>query len=204
MVINSLKDGKSIHILYRDSKLTRILQNSLGENSRTILIINCSPSSYNDHETISTLRFGVRAKAIKDKSRINAELSPVELKQLLKKARIQVTIYEVYVSNLEGEVNSWQSGKTVPKEKWAPTLTADGITRARAEPRTQRPGTPSRLQEFGRSETPVDLNLGLVIDPVRQVSYLKKIGGRNFYEEKTNCKIRWLRKNPNYLLQREF
>jgi kinesin family protein 5 len=59
-VINSLTDGKSSHIPYRDSKLTRILQESLGGNSRTTLIINCSPSSYNDAETISTLRFGVR------------------------------------------------------------------------------------------------------------------------------------------------
>jgi kinesin family protein 5 len=59
-VINSLTDGKSSHIPYRDSKLTRILQESLGGNSRTTLIINCSPSSCNDAETISTLRFGMR------------------------------------------------------------------------------------------------------------------------------------------------
>ncbi len=44
MVINSLTDGRSTHIPYRDSKLTRILQESLGGNSRTTLIINCSPS----------------------------------------------------------------------------------------------------------------------------------------------------------------
>ncbi|KAF6220064.1 hypothetical protein HO133_003195 [Letharia lupina] len=68
-------DGKSTHIPYRDSKLTRILQESLGGNSRTTLIINCSPSSYNDQETLSTLRFGVRAKAIKNKAKINAELN---------------------------------------------------------------------------------------------------------------------------------
>lgn len=55
-VINSLTDGKSAHIPYRDSRLTRILQESLGGNSRTTLIINCSPSSFNEAETISTLR----------------------------------------------------------------------------------------------------------------------------------------------------
>lgn len=60
MVINALTDGKSHHIPYRDSKLTRILQESLGGNSRTTLIINASPSSFNDAETMSTLRFGVR------------------------------------------------------------------------------------------------------------------------------------------------
>src|SRR5271169_255590 len=84
MVINALTDGRSSHIPYRDSKLTRILQESLGGNSRTTLIINCSPSSYNDIETLGTLKFGMRAKSIKNKAKINAELSPTELKRQLK------------------------------------------------------------------------------------------------------------------------
>jgi len=149
MVINALTDGKSTHIPYRDSKLTRILQESLGGNSRTTLIINCSPSSYNDAETISTLRFGVRAKAIKNKAKINAELSPAELKALLRKAQSQVTSFENYISTLEGEVQLWRSGETVPKERWTPS---------RAEVfgtgKTTRPQTPSRLQETARAETP--------------------------------------------------
>ena len=156
MVINSLTDGKSTHIPYRDSKLTRILQESLGGNSRTTLIINCSPSSYNDAETISTLRFGVRAKAIKNKAKINAELSPLELKNLLKKAQSQVITYETYVSSLEGEVQLWRGGETVPKEKWAAPLAAgDAITGMKAESRMQRPATPSRLPtDYAKSETP--------------------------------------------------
>ena len=47
LVINALTDGKSTHIPYRDSKLTRILQESLGGNSKTSLIITCSPSVFN-------------------------------------------------------------------------------------------------------------------------------------------------------------
>ncbi|KAI9761846.1 MAG: Kinesin heavy chain [Chaenotheca gracillima] len=154
MVINSLTDGRSTHIPYRDSKLTRILQESLGGNSRTTLIINCSPSSYNDAETVSTLRFGVRAKAIKNKAKINAELSPMELKMLLKKAQSQVTTYETYVSSLEGEVQVWRSGEAVPKERWAPPLSAD-MAGAKADAKAPRPGTPSRLQtDVSRAETP--------------------------------------------------
>ncbi|QPG74843.1 hypothetical protein FOA43_002179 [Brettanomyces nanus] len=80
-VINCLTDGKSRHIPYRDSKLTRILQESLGGNSRTTLIINCSPSAYNELETISTLRFGSRAKRITNSVHVNSELSPNELKK---------------------------------------------------------------------------------------------------------------------------
>ena len=59
MVINALTSDKKEHIPYRDSKLTRILQESLGGNSRTSLIIACSMCSYNDKETLSTLRFGI-------------------------------------------------------------------------------------------------------------------------------------------------
>lgn len=54
-------------IPYRDSKLTRVLQESLGGNARTTLVICCSPSSFNEPETKTTLLFGDRAKSIKNK-----------------------------------------------------------------------------------------------------------------------------------------
>lgn len=57
-VITALTDRKATHIPYRESKLTRILQESLGGNSKTALIITCSPHPYNEAETLSTLRFG--------------------------------------------------------------------------------------------------------------------------------------------------
>ena len=63
-VINALTDGKSQFIPYRNSKLTRVLQESLGGNSKTTLIVTASPSPYNSEETVSTLRFGSRAKAV--------------------------------------------------------------------------------------------------------------------------------------------
>ncbi|KAF9196177.1 hypothetical protein BGZ49_002890 [Haplosporangium sp. Z 27] len=119
MVINALTDGKSTHIPYRDSKLTRILQESLGGNSRTTLIINCSPSSYNDAETVGTLRFGTRAKSIKNKAKVNQELSAAELKLLLKKAKTEAITFTQYISALEGEVTIWRQGGTVLKPDWA-------------------------------------------------------------------------------------
>lgn len=154
MVINALTDGKSSHVPYRDSKLTRILQESLGGNSRTTLIINCSPSSYNDAETISTLRFGVRAKSIKNKAKVNAELSPAEMKQLLRKAQSQVTSFESYISALESEVSQWRGGDNVPRDLWTPARGNEIANAVKAEARAPRPGTPSRLQETARSETP--------------------------------------------------
>ncbi|KAK3673271.1 hypothetical protein LTR78_006816 [Recurvomyces mirabilis] len=149
MVINALSDGKSSHIPYRDSKLTRILQESLGGNSRTTLIINCSPSSYNDSETVSTLRFGERAKTIKQKAKINEELSPAQLKALLKKAQTQVQTFEQYISSLEGEVGNWRKGESVPKEQWTPAIKDMGKA---SRPEPPRSATPSRLRSS--NETP--------------------------------------------------
>ena len=57
-VITALTDKKAKHIPYRESKLTRILSESLGGNSKTCLIITCSPHTDNEQETLSTLRFG--------------------------------------------------------------------------------------------------------------------------------------------------
>jgi hypothetical protein len=55
-VISALVDGKSKHIPYRDSKLTRLLQDSLGGNSKTVMVANMGPADYNYEESISTLR----------------------------------------------------------------------------------------------------------------------------------------------------
>ncbi|KAK4172152.1 P-loop containing nucleoside triphosphate hydrolase protein [Triangularia setosa] len=154
MVINALTDGKSSHVPYRDSKLTRILQESLGGNSRTTLIINCSPSSYNDAETLSTLRFGMRAKSIKNKAKVNAELSPAELKQMVAKAKNQITTFENYIADLQSEVQLWRAGDAVPKERWVPPLLEDRVSGTKADSRPARPATPSRLLERAGAETP--------------------------------------------------
>ena len=69
--IQSLIDPKNSHISYRDSKLTRILQESLGGNAKTSLIVTISPSSYNTEETVSSLNFGARAMKVKNKPIIN-------------------------------------------------------------------------------------------------------------------------------------
>lgn len=153
-VINALTDGKSKHIPYRDSKLTRILQESLGGNSRTTLIINCSPSSYNVEETLGTLRFGERAKKIENKATINQELSPTELKALLKQAKGELAAFDTYLVGLEGEVQLWRKGDKVPEEQWTPAR-KDAQARKRSEPK-QPPSTPARMSSYDarRSETP--------------------------------------------------
>lgn len=72
-VISALVDGKCKHIPYRDSKLTRLLQDSLGGNTKTLMIACLSPADCNYDETLSTLRYANRAKNIQNKPRINED-----------------------------------------------------------------------------------------------------------------------------------
>ncbi|XP_071846585.1 kinesin-II 85 kDa subunit-like [Apostichopus japonicus] len=80
-VISSLVDGKSTHIPYRNSKLTRLLQDSLGGNAKTVMCANMGPAEYNYDETISTLRYANRAKNIKNKAKINEDPKDALLRQ---------------------------------------------------------------------------------------------------------------------------
>uniref|UniRef100_A0A8C3IZH0 Kinesin-like protein n=2 Tax=Scolopacidae TaxID=8917 RepID=A0A8C3IZH0_9CHAR len=72
-VISALVDGRSKHIPYRDSKLTRLLQDSLGGNTKTLMVACLSPADNNYDESLSTLRYANRAKNIKNKPCINED-----------------------------------------------------------------------------------------------------------------------------------
>eukprot|EP01017_Pseudomicrothorax_dubius_P050722 TRINITY_DN9646_c0_g1_i3.p1 TRINITY_DN9646_c0_g1~~TRINITY_DN9646_c0_g1_i3.p1 ORF type:complete len:537 (-),score=149.90 TRINITY_DN9646_c0_g1_i3:26-1636(-) len=80
-VISALVDGKTAHVPYRDSKLTRLLQDSLGGNTKTVMVAAVSPADYNYDETLSTLRYASRAKQIKNKPRINEDPKDALIRQ---------------------------------------------------------------------------------------------------------------------------
>ena len=107
-VINALTEqkGKGSFIPYRDSKLTRILQESLGGNSQTCLLITCSLSQYNDRETLSTLRFGLRAKSIKNAIKQNAQRSAKELLECLKVADAKILKNTELIALIQSQVKS--------------------------------------------------------------------------------------------------
>ncbi len=74
-VIAALTDAKSrTHIPYRDSKLTRLLEDSLGGNCKTTMIAMISPAYDSFGESLSTLKFATRAKKIKNEARINEDV----------------------------------------------------------------------------------------------------------------------------------
>ncbi|XP_049824804.1 osmotic avoidance abnormal protein 3 isoform X2 [Aethina tumida] len=80
-VISALVDGKAKHIPYRDSKLTRLLQDSLGGNTKTLMIACISPSDRDYIETLSTLRYANRAKNISNKPKVNEDPKDTILRQ---------------------------------------------------------------------------------------------------------------------------
>lgn len=100
-VINALTDGKSTHVPYRDSKLTRVLQESLGGNARTALIITCSPARDNEEETTGTLKFGQRAKSIKNKAKVNKDETLAELKKKNQIYEAQIDKLKIRITQLE-------------------------------------------------------------------------------------------------------
>jgi kinesin family member 3A len=108
-VISALVDGKSSHIPYRNSKLTRLLQDSLGGNSKTVMVATVSPGDYNYVETISTLRYAGRAKNIQNHAHMNFDPKDALLKHFqeeieeLKKQLEEGNFETISGDDLDGE-----------------------------------------------------------------------------------------------------
>ena len=82
-VISALVDGKTHHIPYPQTNIIRLLQDSLGSNTKTIMIAAVSPANYNYDETLSTLRYASRAKFIQNKPKINEDPKDALLREYM-------------------------------------------------------------------------------------------------------------------------
>ncbi|KAK1311494.1 Kinesin-like protein KIN12B [Acorus calamus] len=100
MNLVNISNGKSMHVPYRDSKLTFLLQDSLGGNSKTTIIANISPSSCCAQETLSTLKFAQRAKFIRNNAIVNEDASGDVITM-----RLQIQQLKKEVSRLQSLVN---------------------------------------------------------------------------------------------------
>ncbi|XP_078437398.1 kinesin-like protein KIN-12G [Wolffia australiana] len=121
MNLVSLSNKKSLHIPYRDSKLTFLLQDSLGGNSKTIIIANISPSNCCALETLSTLKFAQRAKFIRNNAVINEEASGDVLTM-----RLQIQQLKQEVSRLKSLADRNEISENLSNE--------DGVTRVSGSP----------------------------------------------------------------------
>jgi len=117
-VISALGDQskKVVHVPYRDSKLTRLLQDSLGGNSQTIMIACVSPSDRDFMETLNTLKYANRARNIKNKVVVNQDKTSQQISALRAEiARLQMELMEYKaVSTLPGTVGPRSSACLPP------------------------------------------------------------------------------------------
>ncbi|KRX08581.1 P-loop containing nucleoside triphosphate hydrolase [Pseudocohnilembus persalinus] len=114
-VIHSLTSG-SDHIPYRDSKLTRILQESLGGNYKTSLLVTCSTHSSSLEETISTLKFASRAKSIQNHFKMNIKNSPEDLQKIIDKLRFDLVSTQSELMNFRRNYNNLEVVDNIPCE----------------------------------------------------------------------------------------
>eukprot|EP01051_Picozoa_sp_SAG22_P001106 SAG22_NODE_39_length_26283_cov_18.486653_5_plen_496_part_00 len=89
--INALTENRP-YVPYRDSKLTHLLRESLGGNTKSNLIVCCSPHAFNLDETVSTLRFAQRAKTIKTTVKQNIVVSRKELEAIIERQKREIAI----------------------------------------------------------------------------------------------------------------
>ena len=106
-VISALGDDKKGNFVpYRDSKLTRLLQDSLGGNSHTLMIACVSPADSNLEETLNTLRYADRARKIKNKPIINIDPQAAELNHLKQQVQqLQILLLQAHGGTLPGDIN---------------------------------------------------------------------------------------------------
>ncbi|CAB3256294.1 unnamed protein product [Arctia plantaginis] len=127
-VISALGDRsrKVLHVPYRDSKLTRLLQDSLGGNSNTVMIACVSPSDRDFMETLNTLKYANRARNIKNRCIVNQDLTSRTIHQLRQE-----------VARLQLELTEYKQGKRIVSENgeegWSDVVQENAILTAECE-----------------------------------------------------------------------
>ena len=106
-VIYALTDARTTYVPYRDSKLTRFLQDSLGGSAKTVLIIACSPSTRNIAETLSTIRFGTRAQHVRNQPRLHVGYTGANVDEILAAKEVECAALRAKIAELQERYASY-------------------------------------------------------------------------------------------------
>ncbi|CAO1629670.1 unnamed protein product [Parajaminaea phylloscopi] len=213
-VISALGDPakakRTTHIPYRDSKLTRLLQDSLGGNACTLMIACVAPTEFNVGETINTLQYANRARNIKNR----AERNEVEqgwddvehLQQTVKRLRKQIAALRggkggsvgdaVLVEELNAEILQWQ-GKFTETSQRASQLTAE-LTKLQQA--TTRNGDAN--EDFLAAAEPIIVEYEKTVDAMEgEINLLKAAG--SYHEDLINEQEERIAQQEERILQAE-
>lgn len=116
--INALADGAK-YIPYRNSKLTRLLKDSIGGNCRTVMVANVSPSSQTFEDTFNTLKYADRAKKIKinlKKNVVNVDFHIAQYAKIVEDLKGEINVLKEKIKSLETENEALREGGAVPME----------------------------------------------------------------------------------------
>lgn len=126
-VISALGDEKKrkegVHVPYRDSKLTRLLQDSLGGNSRTVMIACVSPADINAEETLNTLKYANRARNIQNKPIVNRDPMSTEMQRM--RQQLEYLQSELLCARAGGGVPSNELQELKQKISWLEASNAE-------------------------------------------------------------------------------
>ena len=122
------KKGK--HIPYRDSTLTFLLQDALGGNTKTTLLVAASSDVYNFDETVGTIRFATRAKEIKCSAKVNKEVSNKELKVMIKMYQKQLAAANEMIKKMKNKMKKMKASGNV--SSGSESSEADSVEEAKA------------------------------------------------------------------------
>ncbi|XP_008111430.2 kinesin-like protein KIF18B [Anolis carolinensis] len=156
-VINSLADAKSKknHIPYRDSKLTRLLKDSIGGNCRTIMIAAISPSALSYEDTYNTLKYANRAKEIKLLMKRNV----VSLDYSLSQYAVICEQLRTEVADLRGRLRAYEQSIPEPNSCGPPAVVSSSPEHQVEYLRSKEDAVGSEVQLKGDCETKVILQL---------------------------------------------
>lgn len=180
-VISALVDGKTRHIPYRDSKLTRILQDSLGGNTKTLMCANCGPADYNYDETLSTLRYANRAKNIRNQPVINEDPKDTMLREYQDEiARLKQQLKDINATNnsadhvaIKKEVPFLENREAIMK---AMDL-LDSRGKEKMNPSCEIKELEKKLQEETRLRTQMESHRKLLESKLREMEAQLMVGG---------------------------